>query len=183
MPLESVVIKDDAPITHVTLDGKKIRTVQASDIIHIECSLDGNPNKVFRVKPKSLTCRARVPLPKTIAGNNKTSINLHVEMTQLNVLSNDATTGHKLQGQTKKSLIISAWSKRRNWNYVALSRVKSRTGLFLVKPLSHCADFSVHEDLQTMLVEMRQEKLLPHIDWDMDAMRTEREGELATAEL
>ena len=171
--LQSVKIKQGAPITHAHVDGKTVRLVQASDVNHLECTLDGNPNKVFKVKPKSLNCRAKVPIPKRIGGNAKTAVTFKLEMTQVNVLSNDATTGHKLQGQTKKSLIISTWSNRRNWNYVALSRVKTRCGLFLVKPLSHCADFSVHEDLQTMLTHMRQEKLLQPILWDMETMRNE----------
>ena len=176
--LESVVLKEGASISHVSVDGRKVRSAKACDINHIECSLDGKPSKIFKVKPRTLTCRVKAPLPKTLAMGTKTSITFKTEMTQLNVLSNDATTGHKLQGQTKKALVISTWSNRRNWNYVALSRVKTRDGLFLVKPLSHSHDFSVHEDLQTMLPNMRQNKQLSPKQWDIEAMEAESQREL-----
>jgi hypothetical protein len=45
---------------------------------------------------------------------------------------NDATTGHKLQGMTKKQLIILSWSYAFGWVYTCLSRVRTRDGLFLM---------------------------------------------------
>ena len=52
-------------------------------------------------------------------------------MTQFPVNSNIATTGHKLQGQTKKHLIVTSWNYTfPNWVYVGLSRVKNLRGLF-----------------------------------------------------
>ena len=45
--LESVVLAPNPPIQHALVDGKRIRQVQATDVLQIECSLDGNPNKIF----------------------------------------------------------------------------------------------------------------------------------------
>ena len=57
-------------------------------------------------------------------------------MTQFPVISNIATTGHKLQGQTKKHLIVTSWNLRcKNWIYVVLSRVRTLDGLLLVNKL------------------------------------------------
>ena len=43
-----------------------------------------------------------------------------------------ATTGHKLQGMSKDTLIVNDWNYRcANWVYVVLSRVRRRKGLFL----------------------------------------------------
>jgi hypothetical protein len=47
-----------------------------------------------------------------------------------------ATTGNKLQGMTKKFLIVSSINyNTANWIYVVLSRVTSLDGLFLMQPL------------------------------------------------
>jgi len=56
-------------------------------------------------------------------------------MMQIPVNLNDATTVHKLQGVTKKSLIIHNWTNTHGWIYTVLSRVRTRNGLFLNKPL------------------------------------------------
>ena len=82
-------------------------------------------------------------------------------MTQLPLIPNNATTGHKLQGQTKENLVISVWSRRRNWNCVALSRVTTIDGLFLVSPLPYDTDFSIPDDLRVMLSELQQHEPLP----------------------
>jgi hypothetical protein len=50
------------------------------------------------------------------------------------VNNNLATTGHKLQGMTKKFLIVSSINySTANSIYVVLSRVTSLDGLFLIK--------------------------------------------------
>ena len=52
------------------------------------------------------------------------------------VNNNLATTGHKLQGMTKKFLIVSSINYSTvNWIYVVLSRVTSLDGLLLMQPL------------------------------------------------
>ena len=62
---------------------------------------------------------------------------------------------------------ISTWSKVRNWNYVALSRVKTRDGLHLMKKLPQDVDFSVPDALLTMIA--RLETLQPlDLDWDLE---------------
>ena len=121
-----------------------------------------------------MTCTVKAPLPSSIAGNTKATINFKIELFQFAILSNTATTGHKLQGQTKQSLVISVWSKRRNWNYVALSRVKTRDGIHLVSPLPYTVNFSIHNDLRTMLEELVHKKPVP-IELDIQQLREERE--------
>jgi len=49
-----------------------------------------------------------------------------------------ATTGHKLQGMTKKYLIVASLNySTANWIYVVLSRVTTLNGLFLLQPLKN----------------------------------------------
>jgi hypothetical protein len=52
---------------------------------------------------------------------------------QLNVAH--ARTIHKLQGRSITNLLINVWDYTGNWIYVALSRVRTRKGLFLRLPL------------------------------------------------
>ena len=56
---------------------------------------------------------------------------------QLDVLLGTASTGHKLQGQTKKALIIVDFVYFiDNWIYVVLSRVETLKGIFLMQPIN-----------------------------------------------
>ena len=44
-----------------------------------------------------------------------------MKATQLPVISNQATTGHKLQGASINQLFVSNWKYTTNWPYVVLS--------------------------------------------------------------
>ena len=145
--LLSVVLKPLTSLDSISIDDHQCHPVVAYSIEYIVCCLDGNPDKLFHVHPKSTTVQVEAPFPNHFGGTSATTINFEIVMSHLPLLINIATTGHKLQGQTKRNLVISVWSKKRNWNYVALSRVTSRAGLFLVSPLPHDVDFSISPDL------------------------------------
>ena len=156
--LLSVVLKPLTSLDSISIDDHQCHSVEANSIEYIVCCLDGNPDKLFHVHPKSTTVRVKAPLPNHFGATSATTINFKIVMTQLPLLVNNATTGHKLQGQTKRNLVISVWSKKRNWNYVALSRVTTRAGLFLVSPLPHDVDFSISPDLTQMLHSLKQKR-------------------------
>ena len=59
-----------------------------------------------------------------------------IQIKQLGVNINIATTGHKLQGMSKDVIIVVRNEKWKNWLYVVLSRVKTRNGLFLYRKLN-----------------------------------------------
>ena len=86
-------------------------------------------DQTFCVPAKHITCKINMPI-KLIDGA-KTQKTVDAIVNQFLVLINYATTGHKLQGQTKTSLYISEWHYGANWPYVVLSRVKMLKGLFL----------------------------------------------------
>jgi hypothetical protein len=80
--------------------------------------------------------------------------------TQLLLLINNATTGHKLQGSGVDSLFVHNWSYVQNWVYIMLSRVKTRAGLFCRKPLSRDLNkYAVPEALRRMLHNFRSKAL------------------------
>jgi hypothetical protein len=149
--LKRVILKDGITTDSILIDGKECQAVDACDVDHLLCASQENPSKLFKIEAKKLTCSVKAPIPQHIGANIRASINFTVQMVQFPLMSNNATTGHKLQGQTKRNLVISVWSKRKNWNYVALSRVQTRKGLFFVQKLPYDTDFSMCPELRQML--------------------------------
>ena len=80
-----------------------------------------------------------------------------VNIFQLPINMNDATTGHKLQGMSKDNLIVTSWTFVENWIYVMLSRVRTLKGLYLLKPIpkNQMDKFQVPRDLQAFERRMR----------------------------
>ena len=68
--------------------------------------------------------------------------------TQFPIISNSATTGHKLQGCTVDEVLVNDWHYSANWAYVVLSRVKKMSGLMLKKYLT--TDLSKYEKPKEM---------------------------------
>ena len=75
-----------------------------------------------------------------------------MKATQLPIIINNATAGHKLQGSGVDTLFVHNWSYVTNWPYIILSRVKTRSGLFCRKPLSN--------DLQQYTVPLSLTRML-----------------------
>ena len=72
---------------------------------------------------------------------------------------NIATTGHKLQGTSKDSLIVNSWSYTFvNWVYVVLSRVRTRSGLLLNKKLDLKKTFTVPDKLLQFEERMKEKE-------------------------
>ena len=59
---------------------------------------------------------------------------------QFPLISNSATTGHKLQGCTLHCIYVFEWHYANNWPYVVLSRVRKMSGLFIHKKLKEDVD-------------------------------------------
>jgi hypothetical protein len=96
----------------------------------------------FTLKPKRYYCtfyRSDIDPPeKGIAQSQvskKQERKQKVILIQFPINLNDATTAHKLQGVTKKKLIVNNWTYTHGWVYTVLSRVRTRGGLYLNKPL------------------------------------------------
>jgi hypothetical protein len=165
--LEAVVLKEGCVPDTVSFDGLECPIIDSTSVDHLVCSSESNPNKIFRIHSRKLSCAAKVPVPKEFGADANTNIRFSLSCIQFPLLVNSATTGHKLQGQSKQDLVISVWSKALNWNYVALSRVRTRSGLYLVSPLPYKADFSIPEDLDSMMKTLA--KCSPTtLEWDLE---------------
>lgn len=81
----------------------------------------------FSVTPKNHTFKVKLP---SMTHFSDTTFLAEMKATQLPLLHNNATTGHKLQGAGVDQLFVHKWSAVTNWSYVMLSRVKTLNGLF-----------------------------------------------------
>lgn len=174
--LEAVITKASASGGIMSIDGMDCRCFEAEEVKHLVCRAEDNQEKLFYIEAKAMTCTVKAPLPKSIGAGTKATVNFTVSLTQFPLIANNATTGHKLQGQTKESLVISVWTSRRNWNYVALSRVKTRAGLYLIQKLPYGTDFSMSPELRMMTETLRQHTP-ENVEWDLDTERAEAEAQ------
>jgi len=112
----------------------------------------------FEVKSEPFTFHACLPL-----GDEDRMTKM--KGNQIPVISNSATTGHKLQGYTAHSLFASDWHYQQNWAYVVLSRVRTMAGLFIAKPLSEqLSKYMMPAAMKAMLKDFRERILLQTID-------------------
>ena len=94
--------------------------------------------------------------------------------TQFPVVSNNATTGFKLQGASVKSLLVKEWHATKNWEYVMLSRVRELSGLFLELPISENPDdYMLHPQYLSMLADFDNVTCPPLHLTDLDLDREE----------
>jgi hypothetical protein len=160
--MEKIHLKPGKTIQYTNIGSKnntfRIPVVRACDISRVAMRHESSDVicPVFMLEPKrKQTFRAKVPYPEDLQAGGQTSAQiLTIRGTQLPILCNNATTGHKLQGATIKTLFVHSWSNVRNWTYVVLSRVKTLKGLFLRRKLEK-------KDLPTLNhIPVTQEKLV-----------------------
>ena len=80
----------------------------------------------------------------------------NIFFTQFVVNSIIATTGYKLQGISKDTLIVNSWNYGfANWIYVVLSRVRTLSSLYMCSPLDMNKSFKVPEKLIQFEAQMK----------------------------
>ena len=153
-----LVLKPGAEIEKIRMYDYWVHAVGMDAVEYIEVEWKDCDHFVgkFRMKPKVRTFRVKYPISEF---GIKSRIQTKIELQFLPVIVNHATTGHKLQGKTVKSLVIAEWSKVKNWAYVVLSRVKTLSGLFLMSPIPEDIDFGPAQDYLDMMRNLR-EKIL-----------------------
>ena len=151
--VQGVELKMDATFQHVTFHGHVLKAVFASDVASIRIKLLAlqrlNEKKVV-AKESTFCCQ--YPLPAEFQCGKKTRFKMKMKAKQLPMVSNTATTGHKLQGASKDNLYIPFWHYGTpNWPYVMISRVRTRFGLFIGEPLDPDKDYKLDSRITSML--------------------------------
>ena len=128
----------------------------------------------FKVSPQSFSPDVKVKMHDFAP-----PVNIRCRMTQLPLNLNDATTGHKLQGMSKDVVIITSWPSSgaifKNWEYVALSRVRTLLGLFLFEPIDMEKSFEPSTELREYLTraQAQMDRILNRRKLQMAACRIE----------
>ena len=132
----------------------------------IKSKLDDLNNKLakemtglkFKLEPEQFSPEVTVKHYHT----SSKKVTFRCKMKQIPANSNDATTGHKLPGMSKDAIIVSLWPTGRlaamfkNWEYVVLSRVRTLSGLYLVKPIDMDKSFQPSPQLTSYMEKIRK---------------------------
>jgi hypothetical protein len=158
---EGVELKSDATIHHVKFHGFDLKAVLASEVCLVRIKLLALHHLCEKkIVPKESTFSCKYPLPREFQSGRSTRFKLKMKARQLPMVSNSATTGHKLQGASKDHLYIPFWHYGTpNWPYVMISRVRTREGLFIGEPLNPDKNFELDSRITRMLQQFQ--KLLP----------------------
>ena len=157
-----VVLHEGQQHSIVLLDGEiPVKGVLASQISHVvlKHKNDRIHPKEFSVEPTNFTFKARILKPQILRTKENDREAIQMKAQQLPILSNSATTGHKLQGSGVHNLFVHNWSYVTNWVYVMLSRVKTQAGLFSRKKLStDLSKYAVPDALKRLIEKFRQKR-------------------------
>lgn len=154
--VEKIILKRDVTPTVLNLNGIiPVDTVLAHDVeaIVLRHTNERMRPAIFEIEPKNYSkFVARVPKPSALRTKENEKEDITMKGTQIPLMINNATTGHKLQGAGVSKIFVHDWSKTANWIYVMLSRVKTLKGLFLRKPLPlNLSTYNIDEKLRKML--------------------------------
>jgi hypothetical protein len=140
----------------VQIDGYFVRCASVTQIQHLvlkneDAPKDANGNcRLVLLQPRQETCSVKYPIPLFGPPKKHTPrLSQGMSLLQFPIIVSNAVTVHKLQGRTIKNLLVSCCNYADNWMYVVLSRVKTRGGLFLRKPI----DGNKLRGMSTMLLE------------------------------
>jgi hypothetical protein len=134
--------------------GVRIRVFYASQVKHLTVRHENSEIQpaVFKVEAENYTFSAKIKIDDT---DLKASV-LAMKGHQFGLISNTATTGHKLQGYTALFLLVLSWIYKANWAYTVLSRVRTMAGLYMLQPLNEVlADFEMKDEMKQMLYTFR----------------------------
>jgi hypothetical protein len=155
--VQKVVVNPEAEMFYVKIeDNIRVRAVYASDIEYIQLR-HKNTNimpPTFQIKPKQTSFQAFLPIPNFPheRQNKSKKDTIPMQATQIPIVVNNATTGHKLQGTSVTSLFVHSWYYGKNWPYVVLSRVQKLSGLYLRTKISKdLSKYMMHPDLVTFI--------------------------------
>ena len=154
--VKKVHLRPNAEIFNVKLglDPTTVTGVFAHDVLFIDLEHKDTTihPQVFSVEAQDHTVQAKIPVGPDRRLSTKQREDVGMKMHQFPVISDHATTVHKLQGCTVDAIFIHSWNYAKNWVYVALSRVKTRQGLFLNERLStDLSKYKISDDLKKML--------------------------------
>ncbi len=141
---------DSLPKTNKTVTHEKVQSYLQSLTNKLSAEMN---NRKFKLETESFSPNVSVKKYDT----SKKLLTSNVKTNSAN--TNDATTGHKLQGMSKDVIIVASWptaSMFRNWEYVVLSHVQTLSGLYLVKPIDIDKSFKPSDKLKKYIQHAKE---------------------------
>ena len=138
MTLTSICLKPNIVPIETLIHKLPVKAVYASQVISIVLKYS-NPKilpNTFKLEPIEFCITTRILKPQVLRMKEDDREMVKMKATQLPVISNQATTAHKLQGASINQLFVNIWNYTTNWPYVVLSRLRSSKGLYLRNKLS-----------------------------------------------
>ena len=160
--LISICLKPNIVPIEILIHKLPVKAVYASQVVSIVLK-HNNPKilpNMFKLKPIEFRITARILKPQVLQMKEDDCEMVKMKATQLPVISNQATTGHKLQGASINQLFVNNWNYTTNWPYKVLSQLRSSKGLYLHNKLSmDLTKYAMPWELQKMI--QRLEKTAP----------------------
>ena len=155
---ESVNLKGNKQPYKIKYNGYWVLAVKAEDVeyIRLRWTKDENYKRTFTIAPAERTYNTKITINEF---GTMYKMDCQVKINQLPITLNHATTGHKLQGKTKESLMVGEWNNTKNWIYVVLSRVKRLRDLYLLTELPWEANMDTDSRVTRMLQNLRSKWL------------------------
>ena len=121
--LISVCLKPNIVPIAILIHKLPVKAIYASQVVSI--ALKHNIPKIlpnmFKLEPIEFRITTRILKPKLLQMKEDDREIVKMKATQLPVISNQATTGHKLQGASINQLFVNNWNYTTNWPYIVLS--------------------------------------------------------------
>jgi len=114
--LKRILLQHGELPSTITIASKRIQLLRASQVNHLQCMTKGKNPKLHKVEPVTRTFTAKYPLPIQLCLSTNSRAKhraLYMMATQLPVVSNNATTGFKLQGASVPSLLVKEWRNKK----------------------------------------------------------------------
>ena len=160
--LISICLKPNIIAIQILIGKLPVKAVYALQVVSIVLK-HNNPKilpNTFQLKPIEFRITTRILKPKLLQMKEDDHEMVKMMATQLPVISNQATTGHKLQGASINQLLVNNSNYTTNWPYIVLSRLRSSEGLYLCNKLStDLTKYAMPWELQNMI--QRLEKTAP----------------------
>ena len=130
-----VKLKDGERPSFVQMDRARVPAVRAHqvDYVLLKHEKEDIHPRIFKVEPQEHTFFAKIPRPSSLteSGKQQQTDQIAMKGTQIPIIANNATTGHKLQGASIHNIFVHSFTTVQNWLCVVLSRVRTMNGLCL----------------------------------------------------
>jgi hypothetical protein len=144
---------DSLPKTNRTVSDPKLQSYLENLTNTLSTEMN---NCKFKLEPESFSTKVSLKEYGT-----SITTNYQCKMKQIPANINNATTGQKLQGMSKDVIIVASWPTKsmfRNWEYVVLSRVRTLSGHYLLKPIDINKSFKSSDELKRYIKHAKEKE-------------------------